>query len=267
MLDLIQPFVLLKRTHVKVRILHDGAPVPGDAAAVVIPGFSPTAAGRERVRSYLEAGGTVDQSLQNDFAPAIALGAPEDLADARRLARAGSGRASSDSLPHRAVAPGATRRAPATASTCSGLLSRRPVEPGTWSFGEPLFARSRVGKGRFFYLGADLEAGLLARYDPWREDRSHLFYEALLPEAEVDLDNPAVELAHKARGDDELLVLANHSESWQDVTVSSRRVLRLEDAETGGTLGEGTQIPLRLSAAQVIFARGRPTGGQAPSLR
>jgi hypothetical protein len=76
-----------------------------------------------------------------------------------------------------------------------------------------------------------------------------------------------VELAHKARGDEELLVLANHSESWQDVTVSSRQALRLEDSETGGTLGEGTQVPLRLSPAQVIFARGRPTGGQAPSLR
>lgn len=266
MLDLIQPFVLLKRTHVKVRILHDGAPVPGDAAAVVIPGFSPTAAGRERVRSYLEAGGTVYQSLQNDFAPAIALGAPEDLADARVWLERGSGRASSDrflTVPSRRVR---VMRA-GDGVDVLGLLSRRPVEPGTWSFGEPLFARTRVGKGRFFYLGADVEAGLLARYDPWREDQSHAFYEALLPEAEIDLDNPAVELAHKARGDEELLVLANHSESWQDVTVSSRRALRLEDAETGGTLGEGTQVLLRLSPAQVIFARGRPTGGQAPSLR
>ncbi len=150
------------------------------------------------------------------------------------------------------------------------VLSRQPVEVGAWRFGEPLFVRTRVGKGRFFFLGADLEGGLLARYDPWREDESHLFYAALLPAADVDIDNPAVELAHKARGGEELLVLANHSESWQDVVVSSRRALLLEDAEGGVALGQGRSIPLRLAPAQVVFARvSRPPDGRpgAPSLR
>ena len=136
-----------------------------------------------------------------------------------------------------------------------GVLCRKPIEPGTWSFGDPLFVRTRVGRGCFFYLGADLEAGLLERYDPWRDDQSHLFYEALLPAADVDLDNPAVELAHKARGSEQLLVLANHSEAWQDVIVSAPRALRLENAEDGAALGHGESIPLRLAPAQVVFAR------------
>jgi hypothetical protein len=139
-----------------------------------------------------------------------------------------------------------------------GLLSRTAPEVGAWSFGEPLFVRARVGKGRFFYLGADLEAGLLARWDPWREDQSHLLYEALLPATDVDLDNPAVELCHKERGGEELLVLANHSESWQDVIVSVRRPLRLEDAESGTVLGRGRSIPLRLAPAEAVFAHASP---------
>ena len=135
--------------------------------------------------------------------------------------------------------------------------------------------RTRVGEVRFFYLGADLEAGLLARCDPWREDQSHLFYDALLPPADLDLDNPAVELAWKARGEEELLLLANHSEAGQDLTVSSDRALRLEDAEGEAALGEGSRVVLRLAPAQVVFARvrlsagdrGRPTGGRGSSLR
>ena len=142
MLDLIQPFVLLKRTHVKVRVLHDGAPVPGGAAAVVDPRLLSTAAGRERVRSYLEAGGTVYQSLQNDFAPAMALGAPEDLADARVWLERGSGRASSDrflTVPSRRVRGGC---APATASTSSAFSRGGPSSPARGA------SESRSSRGR-----------------------------------------------------------------------------------------------------------------------
>ena len=257
MLDLIQPFVLAKRAHTRVRILHDGAPVPADAAAVVIPGFSPTPGGREHVRAYLESGGTVYQSFENDFAPAVRLGSPEALPDARVWLERGSERVSAHrflTLPSQRV-----RTVTADGVDVLGLLSRKPPEVGAWRFGEPLFVRARVGRGRFFYLGADVEAGLLARYDPWRGDESHLFYEVLLPAADVDIDNPAVELAHRARGREELLVLVNHSESWQDVAVTSRRPLRLEDAEAAAALGEGRSIPLRLAPAQVVFARIRPS--------
>ena len=256
MLELIQPFVLAKRAHAKVRILHDGAPVPPDATAVVIPGFSPAAGGREQIRAYLEAGGTVYQSFENDFAPAVRLGAPEALPEPRVWLERGSERVSA----HRFLTLPSLRVRSVTVGDgvdVLGLLSRKPPEVGAWRFGEPIFVRARVGKGRFFYLGADLEAGLLARYDPWRGDESHLFYEALLPAADVDLDNPAVELVHKARGGEELLVLANHSGSWQDVVASSRRALLLEDAETAKLLGRGRSIPLRLAPAEVVFAHAR----------
>jgi hypothetical protein len=79
-----------------------------------------------------------------------------------------------------------------------------------------------------------------------------------------------LELAHKVRGGEELLLLANHSESWQDVVVSSRRALRLEDAEGGAALGQGRSIPLCLAPAQVVFARvSRPPDGRpgVPSFR
>jgi hypothetical protein len=254
MLDLIQPFVLAKRAHARVRILHDGAQVPGDAAAVVIPGFSPTPAGRERVLAYLQSGGTVYQSYENDFAPSVRPAPAVELPGARVWLERGAPRVSAHrfiTLPSRHVRPAAVD----AGVDVLGLLTRQAVAPGTWSFGEPLFVRAPVGRGRFFYLGADVEAGLLAQYDPWAGDETHLLYEALLPAADVDIDNPAVELAHKGRGGEELLFLANHSGSWQDVTLSSRRALRLEDVETGGTLGEGTQVSMRLSPAQVVLAR------------
>jgi hypothetical protein len=254
MLDLVQPFVLLKRAHAKVRILHDGEAVPADAAAVVVPGFSPTPTGRERLRAYLEAGGTVYQSYENDFAPALRVAAPEALADARVWLERGAERLTA----HRFLTLPTHRVRTVSAGEgvdVLGLLARKPPEPGTWSFGEPLFVRARVGKGRFFYLGADPEAGLLARNDPWAEDSSHLLYQALLPAADVDVDNPAIELAHKARGDEELLMLANHSERWQDVIVSSRRALRLESVDAAALLGQGRSIRLRLAPAEVVFAR------------
>jgi hypothetical protein len=254
MLDLIQPFVLAKRAHARVRILHDGDPVPADAAAVVIAGFSPSAGGKERLRAWLEQGGTLYQSLENDFVPAIRPGPSEALADARVWLERGAERVTAHrflTLPSRRVRPVSVDRD----VDVLGLLTRGPVEPGAWSFGEPLFVRARVGRGRFFYLGADLEATLLTRYDPWPRDESHLVYQALLPAADVDVDNPAVELVHKARGAEELLLLINRSESWQDATVSSRRPARLEDRETGAFLGQGQTIALRLAPAQVLVGR------------
>jgi hypothetical protein len=257
MLDLIQPFVLAKRAHARVRILHDGSEVPGDAAAVVVPGFSPTPAGRERVLAYLQAGGTVYQSYENDFAPSVRPEPAVELPNARVWLERGAPRSSAQrflTLPSRRVRPAAVD----AGVDVLGLLTRQPVAPGTWDFGDPLFVRAPVGRGRFFYLGADVEAGLLAQYDPWVGDGTHLLYEALLPAADVDLDNPAVEFDHKARDGEELFLLANHSESWQDVTLSARRASRLEDVETGEALGEGTQISMRLSPAQVVLARARP---------
>jgi hypothetical protein len=266
MLELINPFVLAKRAHARVRVLRDGASVPADAAAVVIPGFSPNPAGSERLLAWLQSGGTVYQSFENDFAPAVRLAPAEELAGARLWVERGAPRVSA----HRFLTLPSRRVRTATVSAevdVLGLLARTAVAPGTWNFGEPLFVRAPVGKGRFFYLGADVEAGLLARYDPWAGDETHLLYEALLPAADLDLDNPAVELADKARGGEELVLLANHSESWQDVTVTARRPLRLEDAEGGAALGEGTSIALRLAPAQVVFAWGRPTGGRESRLR
>jgi hypothetical protein len=254
MLDLIEPFVLAKRAHARARILQDGDPVPADAAAVVIAGFSPSAAGRERLRAWLQQGGTLYQSLENDFAPAIHPGPPETLPDARVWLERGAERVTAHrflTLPPRRVRPVTVDRG----VDVLGLLTRGPVEPGAWAFGEPLFVRARVGRGRFFYLGADLEATLLTRYDPWPRDESHLFYQALLPAADVDVDNPAVELVHKARGTEELLLLVNRSESWQDAIVSSQGPARLEDREGGALLGEGQAIALRLAPAQVLLAR------------
>jgi hypothetical protein len=254
MFELVQPFVLAKRAHARVRILHDGDPVPADAAAVVIAGFSPTPAGRERVRTWLEAGGTVYQSVENDFAPSVRLGALEDLARPRLWLERGTSRLSA----HRFLTLPSQRVRTASAGEGAevlGLLARTPVEPPAWGFGEPLFVRATVGRGRFFYLGADVERGLVSLYDPWREDETHRLYEALLPAAELDASNPAVELAHLARGAEELVLIANHSESWQDVIVSARRPRRLVDAETGAELGRSAAIALRLAPAEVVIAR------------
>ena len=72
-----------------------------------------------------------------------------------------------------------------------------------------------------------------------------------------------VELDHKARGGEDLLVLADHSESWQDVVVSSRRALLLEDAEGGAARSSSPAFRDRPTGGQGCLASGEAAGRRA----
>jgi hypothetical protein len=251
MIELITPFTLVKRAHGRARLLYEGREIPTDAAAVVVPGFALSPAGRAAVSRYLEKGGTVYQSWAKDFADAIRLGDGEETpAPVRVWVQARLGELSAEQelrLPAMRVrsldvGPGVEVLA---------LRVRGDEDPLEWSFGTPFYCRTHVGKGTYFYLAGALEAALETTFDPWAHDPSHHLYEALLPATELRLDNPAVELFHKRRGADEIAVLVNHTARRQVATLRSRRPLRAEDFFDSRRAGEGEAIDVNLEPAGV----------------
>ena len=254
MLELINPFTLLKQNHADVKFLRDGSPVPGDAAGLVIPCAAVSERGKPMVRKYLEGGGKVYQSYTNDFADSVRLTGVDKPAQSPRMwIDRSSGRLSGDRfIPLRAsmvreirIGKGVTE----IAKLCTG------DEKGTdWNFGVPFYVRTKIGKGDYFFLPADMEKALTGAYNPWKEDASDLIYRALMPESEVEIDNKFVEFYHKSRGSEEMLVLINHSEEFQDVLLRSRKSMTLTDCATGQVTGNsGTSISLRMEPAGAMF--------------
>jgi hypothetical protein len=253
MLELINPFTLLKQNHADVKFLRDGSPVPGDAAGLVIPCASVSEHGKPQIRRYLEGGGRVYQSFFNDFADSVRLtGVERPVQSPRMWIDRGSGRLSGDRfIPLRAskvreirIGKGVTT----IAKLCTGA-----EKVTDWDFGMPFYTRTKIGKGDYFFLPADMEKALTATYDPWKEDSSDLVYMALMPESEVEIDNKFVELYHKTRGSEEVIVLINHSEEFQDVLLRSRRSLTLADYATGQAAGGGTSVSFRMEPAAAMF--------------
>lgn len=259
MIELMTPFTLVKRAHARARLLYQGREIPEDAAAVVVPGFALSPAGRAAVARYLDRGGVVYQSWAKDFADAIRLGdGGEAEAPVRVWVQARLGELSAEQelrLPAMRVrslevGPGVEVLA---------LRVRGDEDPLEWSFGTPFYCRTHVGKGTYFYLAGALEAGLETTFDPWASDPSHHLYEALLPTTELRLDNPTVELFHKRRGADEIVVLVNHTARRQAAVLRSRRPLRVQDFFDSRPAGAGEQFRVDLEPAGVrVWGLHRP---------
>jgi hypothetical protein len=116
-----------------------------------------------------------------------------------------------------------------------------------------IFISQSVGKGTFYYLAYDLEAGLSKIYNPWSTTNCELFYSALKPQTSIDIDNKYVELYVKKNSDKRILILLNHSEAYQNVTVKSINSLKLINIESKESIGEGKEITLTLRPAQVVI--------------
>ena len=91
--------------------------------------------------------------------------------------------------------------------------------------------------------------------NPWAKDDSYLFYKALMPETNIQIDNKYVEFYHKQRGNEELLVLLNHEDSSQNLTVHSQIPIHLKNAIEQNDYGKGTGFSLTLEAAEVLFLK------------
>jgi hypothetical protein len=258
MIELVTPFVLLKQAHARPKLLRDGDAVPADAAAVVVPGFALTPAGREAVGRYLEAGGTVYQSWARDFSDAVHLtGKETSVSPTKAWATARLGTLSGEQelrVPDMAVRD---VEAGQGASDLARLV-KGTEDPLEWSFGRPLFVEAPVGRGRYFYFAGRLEAALARAYDPWETDQSSRVYAALLPEAAVALDDPQVELFHKTRGAEEIVGVVSHCARARDVALRTRRPSRFADYFSGERAGEGETLSLRLGPADVRVLRVEP---------
>lgn len=252
-------FTLAKQAHMDVRMLAEGKPVPADAAAVLIPGFSLSATAKAAVRAYLEKGGTVYQSYDCDFPEAIAVqesGAtttsPTFIGGqaAGLFSIAEHVRVQADlKLASAAPAPGAKAE----------LLLGIPEAPAAGSRHQEqhlrgIFYQAAIGKGTYYYLAANLEEALAKTYNPWDEDDSNLIYSVLRPHGDLDIDSKYVELAVKSRGTERLYLLLNHSNRPQDVVLRSAHDLRLADYVTHAALGAGKEIPIHLMPGEVLVA-------------
>ena len=267
MIELVQPFVLAKQTHAKVRFLRQQAEVPADAAAVIVPGFALSPEAKRPLDAWLRAGGRLFQSDANDFSPDITVKPGEHL-DPAPLVWA-TGRLGSFAAEQYVRLPPTAIRDVAVNDKVE-VLARYLTEhehPRVWHFGKPLFCRTAVGRGTYYYLGAALEKAYVTAWSPWEATDGHAFYAALVPPGEVEIDNPLVELAHLARGPEEVVVLINHT----------RRVPGRARVEPRGPLvprdrgpaapPRGGETHLRLAPAEVAFFRSQAGPAAAESRR
>ena len=147
------------------------------------------------------------------------------------------------------------------------VLSREPATPlvsfageesrpftQTPEPGEGVFFSEPVGKGTFYYFAGDLESDLAEAYDPWPETNCELFYSAVRPQTSIDIDNKYVELHVKSNGGRRIVMLLNHSEKYQNVTVKSDNAIALGNHETKERIGAGREISLLLRPAEVVIA-------------
>jgi hypothetical protein len=266
MIELVQPFVLAKQTHAKVRFLRQQVEVPQDAAAVIVPGFALSPEAKRPLEAWLRAGGRVFQSEVNDFSPDITIDA--EHVDPAPLVWATSrlGPFASDQY----VRLPATSVREVTAKDGVEILARYLTgheHPRQWHFGKPLFCRADVGRGSYYYLGAALEKAYVTAWSPWEKTDGHSFYAALLPGAEVEVDNKLVELAHLARGSEELVVLVNHSGEFQDVAVSVPEGRSFSGVQDPQRRLAGRETRLRLGPSEVAFFRLLPATAAAGTRR
>ena len=100
-----------------------------------------------------------------------------------------------------------------------------------------------------------MESDLVKTYNPWAKTNFELFYSALKPQTLIDIDNKFVELYIKRDGNQSILLLLNHSEQYQHVTVKSFNPLTLVNFETKETIGSGKEITMVLKPGEVIITK------------
>jgi len=241
MLQLITPFTLAKQAHFDVKMLYENIPVPSDAAAVVISGFKLSAAGKRNIDQYLARGGTVYQSKIQDFAlDQIRVATVQQVIENPQFI-----------VKKRVGGMTLESKVSVNAKLTIQPLITYPEEQSLLD--EPLvFTRASVGKGTYYFFSGNLEEGLRDSYDPWGTDNSNLIYSALRPAKTIDISSKYVELFHKRKGDAEILVLINHSNTKQDTEVYSAKKIMLKDWQTDSYIGEGFRIPVTVGPLNVL---------------
>ncbi len=225
---------------------------------MIVPGFALSPEAKRPLDAWLRAGGRLFQSEANDFSPDITVAAGERL-DAAPLVWAAGRLGPLASETYVRLPPTAIKDV--TVKDGVDVLARHLTEhehPRKWEFGKPLFCRADVGRGSYYYLGAALEGAYVTAWSPWDRTDGHAFYGALLPDAEVRLDNKLVELAHLARGAEEVIALINHTGDYQDVRLAIPADRAFAGVEDPARQLRGGETHLRLAPSEVSLFRSRP---------
>jgi hypothetical protein len=254
---IINAYVLAKQNHVDVRFLHQGSEVPADASFVIVPGFSIGTENRIYINKYLTNGGKVYQSFYNDFAPDIyvstdissnlehpvQLTIQKHIADLNQLEK----------------------------FQLAGHIKRAEVSSYSWNYeslltvchecsnhsisqkGEISLYKTKIGKGIFYYTPLNVEESLCDTYSPWQDDESYKFYSVLKPTSDIEIDSKFIEFFHKKNDNKEMIILINHSYSFQPANLLSKQTIQLQNWKTGKAIGEGKDFNISLSPAEVMF--------------
>ncbi len=247
-------FTLAKQIHMDVKMWPEWKSLPADAAAVVIPGFGLSDQGKSYVKAYLDKGGVVLQSWACDFPDGVHVKDTRATVPSPTLVASRAEGQFSEAERIRVAAPLKLMDAAPSPDGKTQVLLELPAA-GAEKDSRPLFFKTEVGKGAYYYLAANLEEALAKTYNPWNQDDSNLIYSVLRPQSAVTIDSKYVELSVKSRGKERLLLLLNHSNVFQNVMLSSANSIRIEDDSTHTPLGEGKDIPLRLMPGEVLIVR------------
>ena len=253
-------FTLAKQAHLEVRMWPEDKPIPADAASVIVAGFSLSDEGKALVTSYLRRGGDVYQSEDCDFPQVLTVsGTPSHADKPVFVAARAAGMFSIGQHIRVNAALQLLDASPISGQEVTMLLGVPSSAPPQDShhFQPPsrgVLFRAALDGGTYYYLAANLEQALAGTYDPWQKDESNLIYSVLSPSAPVSIDSKYVELDAESRGSQRLLLLLNHSNRFQDVVVRSATPLHLQNYITHASLGDGTEIPIRMMPGEVLVA-------------
>lgn len=252
----INAYTLAKQNHVDVRFLRENSEVPADASFVIIPGFSLKGEAKQKINKYLEAGGTVYQSVYNDFATNIsvnpelnfAIDEPAELLVNKRLANL--------YLLEKFPMAGHLKMAQMNYSHHYETILKLCPDCSNHSLnekGEGVYFKTKVGKGNYFYTRLNVEESLCDTYNPWENDESYKIYSVLKPEQDIDIDSKFVEFYHKKNEKTELLILLNHTNTSRETNITSKNPISLKSMRGNEDFGKGREFTLKLKPAEVLF--------------
>jgi hypothetical protein len=249
MLKFITPFVLAKQAHFDVKILWEDKQIPQDASAVVIACFQLSPEGKENITKYLKKGGIVYQSNYNDLSSDISVSdKPAVLVDSLKLDTPEL--KGSNNKNFLRVNKVEVRNLSSNESKVTPLgTSINQSDP------KNVFVKTRVGKGTYYFVAANIEESLGKSKNPWLNDDSWMFYQALRPATDFRIDNKYVEIYYKKRNKEEILVLLNHENSAQNLSLHSAKEVSLSDVIKDKELAKATDFSFQLQPAEVLILK------------
>jgi len=253
---IINAYILAKQNHVEVRFINENKAIPTDAAFVVVPGFAVKAENRKHINNYLTAGGTVYQSFFNNFAPSIFLNqevvynldSPAEILVTKHVGELNLLEKFNMTGHLKISDENWSGNYETIMKTCPDCKNHSLNEKG-----KEVFYRVKVGKGTFYCTRLNVEEALCDTYNPWATDESWKMYSVLKPEQDIDIDSKFVEFFHKKNQTQEMIVLINHSNTYQETVIKSKQPIQLKNKRTNEKFGQGNECSLRLKPAEVLF--------------